>query len=71
MQVIASNSGAGAYACMASCRINVAGQSAIERFECNFALGANATEKTVCTAKGKGPRHYSEISPTRFVCQPR
>ncbi len=66
-----SNGGDGAYACTASCQYTVTGERPLQTFSCNFSLGANADEKIACDLDGKGPGHFNEVRPTRFVCQPR
>jgi hypothetical protein len=66
-----SNSGAGNYACSASCQYTIAGERALQTLGCNYNLSANTAEKTACDVDGKGPNYFADIRPTRFVCQPR
>lgn len=69
--MMGSNPGDTAFRCVASCRVTVAGQRALERFECNFNLAKNAGEKAVCDRKGGGPNFYTALSPTKMTCAPR
>jgi hypothetical protein len=71
LEVIASNGSGNTYACTATCRYKVTGQRPIQTYNCNFALGANAAEKTECTLNGDGPGHFAETLPTRMMCEPR
>jgi hypothetical protein len=66
-----SNSGAGNYACTASCQYTIAGQRPLQTLSCNYNLSANTAEKVVCDVDGKGPNYFAEIRPVRSVCQPR
>ena len=66
-----SNSGDGKYACTASCQYTVTGERPLQTFSCNYSLGAKTADKIACDLDGKGPGHFNEVRPTRFVCQPR
>ena len=66
-----SNSGAGNYACSASCQYTISGQRALQTLSCNYSLPGNTDEKTACDLDGKGPNYFADLRPTRFVCQPR
>ena len=66
-----SNSGAGNYACTASCQYTIKGERALQTLSCNYNLPGNAAEKVACDVDGKGPNYFADIRPTRFVCQSR
>lgn len=66
-----SNSGAGAFACTASCQYTIKGERALQTLSCNYSLPGNTAEKVACDLDGKGPNYFAEIRPTRFVCEPR
>lgn len=66
-----SNSGAGNYACSASCQYTIAGERALQTLGCNYSLPGNTAEKVACNVDGKAPNYFADIRPTRFVCQPR
>lgn len=71
LQLIVSNGSDGAYACTASCQYTVTGERPLQTLSCNYSLGANTADKVACDLDGKGPGHFNEVRPTRFVCQPR
>lgn len=67
LTVIASNGDAKTYACTATCRYKTVGQRPIQTFKCNYRLGPNAAEKTVCQLDAD----FAEALPTRNICEPR
>lgn len=69
--LLVSNGGDKSYACTASCQYKITGQRPLQTLSCNYALGANTTEKTACDLEGGSANYFSEIRPTKFVCQPR
>lgn len=71
LQLMVSNGGDGGFACTASCQYTITGERPLQTFSCNFNLGANSADKVACDLDGKGPGHFNEVRPTRFVCQPR
>lgn len=71
VNVIASNTDDKSYACLVSCKLNVAGQRAFDPFECRFSLRAHAAEKSVCERKGSGPGHFTKVNSGGFTCSPR
>ncbi|KFL24752.1 hypothetical protein JP75_12365 [Devosia riboflavina] len=70
LSLVVSNGDGNSYACTASCQYKITGQRPLQTFACNYALGAGAPEKTACDLKGGSPNYFSEIRPTKFVCQP-
>ncbi len=71
MDVMAKNLTDKSYACLVSCKLNVAGQRAFDAFQCQFSLPANTQEKSVCNRKGSGPGHFTKKRPTKLTCVPR
>lgn len=69
--LVVSNGGATNYACSASCQYKITGQRPLQTFKCDYALGANTPEKTACDLEGGSANHFSEVRPTKFVCEPR
>ena len=71
LTLVVSNGGDKSYACTASCQYKITGQRPLQTFGCNYALGANTPEKTACDLNGGSADYFSELRPTKFVCQPR
>lgn len=71
LTLVVSNGGDKSYACTASCQYKITGQRPLQTFGCNYALGANTPEKTACDLDGGSANYFSEVRPTKFVCQPR
>ena len=68
--LLVSNGGDTNYACSASCQYKITGQRPVQTFKCNYALGADTPEKTACHLDGGSANHFSEVRPTKFVCEP-
>lgn len=71
INLVVSNGGNKRYACTASCQYKITGQRPLQTFSCNYALSANTPGKIACDLEGGSANHFSEIRPTKFVCQPR
>lgn len=71
LEVIASNPSDTRYHCQAWCRMKISGERAIQKFDCTFNLGSNASEKVMCNQDSGAPGYFSEVLPTKSTCVPR
>lgn len=71
VSVMVSNPDSGSWTCIASCRVYVEGQKAIEPMKCNYSVRPNASNKAECQRDSGEAKHYSHLGPTSMTCQPR
>lgn len=69
--VTASNDGAKAYACQATCRARVENQRAFEVVTCRWSASANMAEKQVCKVTARSGGKFTEIANSNAICSPR